>query len=54
MNILNRTIIISILRADKVVNCIQMMIAAEKELGEKFLAPPAFDLGEVFSDSTNK
>jgi len=31
-----------------------MIIAAEKELGEKYLTPPAFDMNEVFSDSTNK
>lgn len=54
MTILNRTIIISILRPDKVKNCVQMMISHEKELGDKYLTPPPFDMNEVFSDSTNK
>jgi dynein heavy chain, axonemal len=54
LTILNRTIIISILRADKVVQCVQMMVAMEKELGEKYLTPPAFDMEAVFNDSTNK
>jgi dynein heavy chain len=31
-----------------------MMVSMEKELGEKYLTPPAFDMNEVFSDSTNK
>ena len=31
-----------------------MIIAAEKELGEKYLTPPPFDMREVFADSTNK
>jgi dynein heavy chain len=54
LNNLNRTIIISILRADKVVNCVQMMVSMEKEMGEKYLSPPAFDMEAVFNDSTNK
>lgn len=54
LNILNHTIIISILRPDKVVQCIQMMISQEKELGDKYLTPPAFDMNEVFADSSNK
>jgi len=54
LSVLNRTIIISILRADKVVQCIQMMVSNEKELGEKYIKPPAFDMNEVFSDSNNK
>ena len=54
ITLLQRTIIISILRPDKVVNMIQMIIAAEKELGEKYLTPPPFDMREVFADSTNK
>jgi dynein heavy chain len=37
LSILNRTIIISILRPDKVVQCIQMMVSNEKELGEKYI-----------------
>jgi dynein heavy chain len=31
-----------------------MMVTNEKEMGEKYIAPPAFDMNEVFSDSTNK
>jgi len=31
-----------------------MIITAEKELGDKYLKPPAFDMSEVFADSTNK
>lgn len=54
MVILNRTIIISILRADKVKNCVQMMITNEKELGDKYLNPPPFDMTEIFNDSNNK
>lgn len=54
LNILNRTIVISILRPDKVVQCIQMMVSGEKELGDKYIMPPAFDMNEVFADSTNK
>lgn len=54
LNILNRTIVISILRPDKVRECIQTMIRNEKELGEKYLSPPPFDMNEVFTDSTNK
>lgn len=54
ITLLQRTIIISILRPDKVVNMIQMIITAEKELGDKYLKPPAFDMSEVFADSTNK
>lgn len=30
------------------------MIRNEKELGEKYLSPPPFDMNEVFTDSTNK
>jgi dynein heavy chain len=30
------------------------MISLEKEMGPKYLTPPAFDMNEVFSDSTNK
>ncbi len=31
-----------------------MIIAVEKELGEKYLTPLPFDMNEVFSDLTNK
>jgi dynein heavy chain len=31
-----------------------MMVSMEKELGDKYLTPPAFDMNEVFADSTNK
>jgi dynein heavy chain len=31
-----------------------MMIANEKEMGKKYLAPPAFDMNEILADSTNK
>lgn len=54
LSILNRTIIISILRPDKVVQCIQMMITNEKEMGEKYLNPPAFDMNQIIEDSNNK
>ncbi len=54
LSILNRTVVISILRPDKVVQCIQMMVTNEKEMGEKYITPPAFDMNEVFADSTNK
>lgn len=30
------------------------MVSMEKELGEKYLTPPAFDMNDVFTDSTNK
>ena len=52
--ILDRTIIISILRPDKVVQCIQMMITNEKEMGAKYLNPPAFDMNAIVDDSNNK
>ena len=54
ISLLHRTIIISILRPDKVVNMIQMIIQTDKEMGEKYLMPPPFDMQEVFADSTNK
>ena len=31
-----------------------MMVANEKEMGEKYLTPPPFDMNEVFGDSFNK
>jgi dynein heavy chain len=54
LNILDRTVVISILRPDKVVQCIQIMVTNEKELGDKYIKPPAFNMNEVFADSTNK
>jgi hypothetical protein len=33
---------------------IQMIITNEKEMGDKYLTPPPFDMNEVFADSTNK
>jgi len=31
-----------------------MMVTNEKELGEKYITPPPFDMSEIFADSTNK
>jgi len=52
--LLRRVIILRIIRPDKVVAAIQQIIKKEPELGKSYIAPPPFNLGKSFSDSTNK
>lgn len=51
VNIMQRGMILRVLRNDKVVNVIQMMIEQEKELGPQFIKPPTFDMRKTYLDS---
>lgn len=54
ISLLHKTIVISILRADKVVPMLQKIVKKQPELGKKFITPPTNDMEEIFADSTNK
>uniref|UniRef100_A0A7S3G9X5 Dynein heavy chain n=1 Tax=Palpitomonas bilix TaxID=652834 RepID=A0A7S3G9X5_9EUKA len=50
-NELQRLIIVRSLRSDRVVSAVRSFIISN--LGQQFVEPPAFDLGEAFGDSSN-
>lgn len=54
MSLLHKTIIMSVLRPDKVVQMIQKIVTKEKEMGKEFITPPANDMEEIYADSCNK
>jgi dynein heavy chain len=54
LSILHKTVIMRILRPDKVINMVQRLIVAEEELGKDYIIPPPFDMMEIYSDSNNK
>jgi len=54
LSLLHKTIIISILRADKVIPMIQKIVKKQPELGKGFITPPPADMEEIFADSSNK
>jgi len=54
LSLLHRTIVISILRPDKVIPMIQKIVKKQPELGKPYITPPANDMEEIFDDSTNK
>lgn len=54
LTVFRRTIVMRMIRPDKVIPCIVKLIKKEKELGKSYVLPPPFDLAKSFSDSTNK
>lgn len=52
--LLQKTIVMSILRTDKVIPMIQKIVKKQPELGKPYITPPSNDMEEIFDDSTNK
>jgi dynein heavy chain len=52
--LLQKTIVMSILRADKVIPMLQKIVKKQPELGKAYITPPSNDMEEIFDDSTNK
>jgi len=53
LTILQKTIVIRLLRPDKVIMMIQKLISAEEEIGQYYIIPPSFDMEEIVNDSMN-
>jgi len=53
LNVLHRTIVMRLIRPDKVVMMIQKLITQEEELGQEYIIPPSFDMLEIVNDSRN-
>lgn len=53
LSILHKTIIMRLLRPDKVINMVQKLITQEEELGQEYIIPPSFDMLEIVADSRN-
>jgi len=53
LSIFHKTIVMRLLRSDKVINMIQKLITMEEELGQEYIIPPSFDMVEIVSDSRN-
>lgn len=45
--------VLRIIRPDKVIPAIMLLVEKDEELGQKYIMPPAFDLEKSFSDSFN-
>jgi len=54
LSLLHKTIVMSILRTDKVIPMIQKIVKKQPELGKTFITPPSNNMEEIFNDSTNK
>jgi len=50
---LHKTIVMRLIRPDKVINMIQKLITLEEELGQEYIIPPSFDMLEIVNDSRN-
>lgn len=53
LSILHKTIVMRLLRPDKVILMIQKLISEEEEMGQYYIIPPSFDMQEIVSDSIN-
>lgn len=53
LSILHKTIVMRLLRPDKVINMVQKLISMEEELGQDYIIPPSFDMSEIYADSRN-
>lgn len=50
---MHKTIVMRLIRPDKVINMIQKLITLEEELGQEYIIPPSFDMLEIVNDSRN-
>lgn len=53
LSILHKSIVMRLLRPDKVILMIQKLISEEEEMGQYFIIPPSFDMAEIVADSIN-
>ena len=53
IRLLQKTMIMRALRADKVIPMLQKIVKKQKELGKEYLVPPQADLGALYKDSKN-
>jgi dynein heavy chain len=53
LSVLHKSIVMRLLRPDKVVIMIQKLITEEEEMGQYFIIPPSFDMAEIVADSIN-
>ena len=49
-----KVLILRVLRPDKVVPALRLLVQGEQDLGDKYVKPPPFDLYKSYKDSTNK
>lgn len=49
-----RIVVLRVIRPDKVVPAIRLLVQGESDLGDKYIKPPPFDLQKSYKDSTNK
>lgn len=53
LSVLHKTIVMRLLRPDKVIMMLQKLISEEEEMGQYYIIPPSFDMAEIVSDSIN-